>query len=415
MAHRRIPVAELKVGMYLIGIDRSWLYTPFLRHKFKVCDSDDIEKLKQSGVTVVTIDTEEGLEPDSPAEPSVASSNEAQEAQAPGVDREVVSPPPVEVLSAAALADNLDLAKKRRIEWMGRLNRIFEETRTSGVVSYDEACQLVEDMIGVLLERQSACYAVVSLRESDPTLYEHGVTVCMLSIILGQALGYSREALRQIGVGALLHDVGLIRLPRNLIKRMKAMTAAQEALYDSHPSQGVVILEKSGISDQVILSVLRHHHEVNTAAASSDTLPAERPLPSRIVCIVDQYDELMNGQSGLPPMSASQAMTQLYQRFQRQPCLQESVACLIRTLGVFPLYSLVVLNTGEWGVVGAITPGKAHLPIVYLFRDKNGRSCLPPIEVDLSQEPDGGRAIHNVRDPRRERVDVESILRTVAA
>lgn len=411
MAQRRIPLHELKVGMYVIGIDRSWLLTPFLRHHFRVRDSADIESLRRAGVAEVTIDAEQGLA----AEPSVdlrpALPSEAPDSHT--TSSQGASPSPIE--GPVVLAESLALAKQRRTEWMGRLNRLFEGTRSTGLVSYTEACQLVEDMIGVILERQAACYAVISLQESDPTLYEHGVTVSMLSIILGQALSYPREALRQIGVGGLLHDIGLIRLPRNLIKRTKTMTAAQTALYDSHPTQGVVILEKSGITDEVILSMLRSHHDVIEASGAPPVLPAGREVPHRIVGVADQYDELLNGQSGLPPMSASQAMTQLYQRYQRQEYLQESVSYLIRTLGVYPLYSVVVLNTGEWGVVGAITPGKAHLPTVYLFRDAKGRSCVPPVEVDLSQEREGGRAIQDVRDPRREHVDIESILRRVAA
>ena len=114
-------------------------------------------------------------------------------------------------------------------------------------------------------------------------------------------------------------------------------------------------------------------------------------------------------------MSSNQAMTQLYQRYRDQPYLLAQVSYLIRAIGVFPLYSLVALKSGEVGVVGSITPGKAHLPILYLCRDAKGVSCAPPLELDLAQEPEGGRSIHDIRDPRREGIDVESILRQVAA
>ncbi|MEQ1628086.1 MAG: hypothetical protein ABL965_11885, partial [Nitrospira sp.] len=77
--------------------------------------------------------------------------------------------------------------------------------------------------------------------------------------------------------------------------------------------------------------------------------------------------------------------------------------------------SLVALKSGEVGVVGSITPGKAHLPLVYLCRDAKGVSCAPPQEIDFALEPEGGRSIHDIRDPRREGIDVESILRQVAA
>ena len=411
MAHRTIPLSDLKVGMYLIGVDRSWLHTPFLRHKFEISAQAEIDTLRASGIAQVTIDTDRGLD--------VAGSKVKQtdpvpvlEAQAPNPS--ATNPVPLE-RTAVMLADNLALAKQRRTEWINRLNHLFDGTRATGLVSYAEASQLVDEMIGFIFERQAACYAVMGLREQDPTVHEHGLTVCTLSVIIGQALSYPREVLQHVGVAALLHDVGLVRLPKNILKRTKSMPPAQQALYDSHPAQGLVVLEKSGVRDAEVLSIVKHHHAAPTLPAGTEGQPEQDRAYAALVGIVDQYDELLTGQTGGPPMSSNQAMTQLYQRYRDQPYLLDQVSYLIRAIGVFPLYSLVALKSGEVGVVGSITPGKAHLPILYLCRDAKGVSCAPPLELDLAQEPEGGRSIHDIRDPRREGIDVESILRQVAA
>ena len=413
MAHRIIPLSDLKVGMYLIGVDRSWLHTPFLRHKFEISAQSEIDTLRASGIAQVTIDTDRGLD--------VAGSKVKQtdpvpvlEAQAQAPNPSATNPVPLE-RTAVMLADNLALAKQRRTEWINRLNHIFDGTRATGLVSYAEASQLVDEMIGFIFERQAACYAVMGLREQDPTLHEHGLTVCTLSVIIGQALSYPREVLQHVGVAALLHDVGLVRLPKNILKRTKSMPPAQQALYDSHPAQGLVVLEKSGVRDAEVLSIVKHHHAAPTLPAGTEGQPEQDRAYAALVGIVDQYDELLTGQTGGPPMSSNQAMTQLYQRYRDQPYLLDQVSYLIRAIGVFPLYSLVALKSGEVGVVGSITPGKAHLPILYLCRDAKGVSCAPPLELDLAQEPEGGRSIHDIRDPRREGIDVESILRQVAA
>lgn len=412
MAHRTIPLSALKVGMYLVGVDRSWLHTPFLRHKFLISSPSELEALRRAGIQQVTIDTECGLDLETGATPADSASCREDESD---TRASAEQDPGLQEHSAVMLADNLALAKQRRVEWIKRLDHIFEGTRTTGLVSYSEACQLVDEMIGFIFERQAACYAVMGLREQDPTLHEHGLTVCTLSVIIGQALQYPKEDLQRMGVAALLHDLGLVRLPKNMLKRQKSMPPAQQALYDSHPAQGIVMLEKSGVHDADVLTIVRSHH----------TVPVHSPDPSgqtgksfgyaALVAIVDQYDELITGQIGSRPMSSNQAMTQLYQRYRDQPHLLDQVSYLIRAIGVFPLYSVVALNSGEVGVVGAITPGKAHLPILYLCRDQRGVSCAPPQELDLAQEPDGGRYIHDIRDPRREGIDVESVLRQVAA
>ena len=135
----------------------------------------------------------------------------------------------------------------------------------------------------------------------------------------------------------------------------------------------------------------------------------------RLVGIIDQYDELVTGQTGLTPMSSHQALTQLYQRYLANDDLLQMVSCLIRAIGVYPLYSVVGLSSGELAVIGAITPGTSHLPLLYICKDQSGHPCLPPVPVDLIHEPEGGRTIRDVRNAGREGLDVEAILRQVAA
>jgi len=413
MAHRTIPLSDLTVGMYLIGVDRSWFHTPFLRHKFQVSEQSEIDALRASGISQVTIDTDRGLDI---AAPTIEPADSAPVSDAQTESAVSPTPNPVSLEhTAVMLADNFALAKQRRAEWIDRLNRIFGDIRSTGLVSYAEASQLVDEMIGFIFERQAACYAVMGLREQDPTLHEHGLTVCMLSVIVGQAVGYPRDVLQRVGVAALLHDMGLVCLPKNLLKRAKLVTSAQKTLYDSHPAQGFLMLEKSGEHDADVLAIIRQHHTALACPVDSEGQQGKEMTYSALVGIVDQYDELLTGQTGEPPMSSNQAMTQLYRRYRDQPSLRDQVSYLIRAIGVFPLYSLVVLKSGEIGVVGSITPGKAHLPIVYLCRDAKGGSYVPPLELDLGQEPDGGRSIHDIRDSRQEGIDVESILRQVAA
>ena len=406
MAHRTIPLTRLVVGMYLINVDRSWVQTPFLRHKFKIKDQSDIAALRRAGIAEVTIDTEQGLDvlvetvlvesplPIHPAAPSGASS----------------SPPP-----AVILAENLSKAKQRRAESVNRLNGLFEQTRMTGLVQYDAACQFIDEVIGDILDQQAACYAALALRQPDPTLHEHGLTVCALSVMLGQALNYSREGLQQLGIGGLLHDIGLTRLPQNIVKRPKMLSPAQQALYESHPTHGSTILEKSGSFDQTVLTILKGHHDLTTQIGQRGETSAAHHESARLVGIIDQYDELVTGQTGLTPLSSHQALTQLYHRHRADEELLQVVSYLIRTIGVYPLYSLVALSSGELAVVGAITPGKVHLPFLYICRDQSGKACLPPVPLDLVHEPEGGRTIRDVRSAVREGLDVEAVLRQVAA
>ena len=415
MAQQTIPLTRLVVGMYLIGVNRSWLQTPFLRHKFKIKDQSEIEALRRAGITEVTIDTEQGLDVVD-HEPSRSTLVETVLVESPTPIQPIAPFAATSSLSPAMmLAENFSKARQRRAEWVNRLNSLFEQTRMTGLVDYDAASQLIDETIGDILDRQAACYAVLGLRQPDPTIHEHGLTVSTLSVILGQALNYPRERLQQLGIGGLLHDIGLTRLPRNIVKRPKTMPPAQQALYESHTTQGGAILEKSGSSDQAVLAIVKGHHNLAAQIEQTGEISAAHQESARLIGIIDQYDELVTGQTGLTPMSSNQALTQLYQQYRADEALSKVVSYLIRAIGVYPLYSVVALSSGELAVVGAITPGKAHLPLLYICRNQSGETCFPPISLDLVHEPEGGRTIRDVRNADREGLDVEAVLRQVAA
>jgi HD-GYP domain-containing protein (c-di-GMP phosphodiesterase class II) len=401
--------------MYLIGVNRSWLQTPFLRHKFKIKDQSEIEALRCAGITEVTVDTEQGLDVVDHESSRSTSIQPVLVEHSPAVTPQASVAVPPSQPPAAMLAENLAKATQRRAQWVQRLNGLFEQVRKTGYLQQDVVSQVIDEIISDVLDRQDACYAALVLRRPDPTLHEHGLTVCALSVMLGQALDYNREQLEQLGIGGMLHDIGLTRIPQNIVKRPSAMSPAQKALYDSHTTQGGVLLKQGGSFSQSVLAIVNGHHNLTVRTGEKEGLSATDHAFARVVGIIDQYDELMTGHTGLTPMSSHQAMTQLYQRYRADEGLVQVVSYLIRVIGVYPLYSLVGLSSGELAVVGAITPGKAHLPLLYICRDQYGNRCLPPTPVDLIHEPENGRTIRDVRDAVREGLDVETILRQVAA
>jgi len=419
VSKREIDLEKLKTGMYLVGVDRSWFHTPFLRHKFPITDQSQIDALRKAGVAKVTIDpalgldVEEGPSPDK-SSGKVETAPTTSTADTPPVNADGAGRSLAQELSPLTLANHLGQAKQRRTEWVRRISNLFEETRVCDVVAIDEVRAIVDDMVDHVLEQEAACLAVLGLRQPDPTLHEHGMTTCTLAVVLGRALNHTPDALRRLGLAALLHDVGLAKLPRNIIKRSKTMAPSQLALYQTHGTLGMKALEKSGQVDPEVVAVVRDHHAVESNGTEEVVMTSTSEF-TKIVAMVDQYDELITGQTGLTPMSSNQALTQLYQRYQGHAALLPMISSLIRTIGVYPLYSLVALGSGELGVVGAITPGKAHLPLLYICRDASRRPIVPPLAVDLVENQAHERRIHSVCDARESGVDVEQVLRQVAA
>ncbi len=408
MAVKRIPVGSLKVGMYVAGFDRPWLTTSFLSHSFLIKSQSQIQKLKQSGIQAVDIDPEKGLDEgsDAPSPPPVA-----REDPPPPPGNGLPQPP--SAVSPQALGDQLAEARQVREELLQSITSIFHKIGTGATVQSQAVKQVVAQMIPKILDTPAAFMALIRTRDVDPALREHALSVSTLALIVGQALGYDEKRLSTLGAGALLHDMGLLRLPTYMLRLSKTLSKSERDLYETHPRLGVSLLQKSGGFHTDILRIVAEHHIHHDQSGYPQELVAGPPGEmSQIVLMADRYDEMLTGQLGVAPLPAREVLGSLYRDAQAGRLDLTLISHLVRLVGVYPLYSLVALNTGDRGIVIHVTPGKLHTPVVLLIQDSEGRSYAPPIPLDLSVQGETAepKTIATLLDPNAEGITIEDHL-----
>ena len=408
MAVKRVPVDRLKVGMYVAGFDRSWLTTSLLTHTFLIKSDSQIQKLKQSGIQAVDIDPNQGLDD--------------------GIDAEAFEPvasqelPPLKaatqnILPATgtphALGADLATARQVREELLHAVETVFQNIGTSEVIQSQEVKQVVTEMMPKVLDSQAAFMALIRTREFDPALREHVLSVSTLALIMGQTLGYDDKRLLTLATGALLHDVGMLRLPNYMLRLSNTLSKPERTLYETHPRLGVTLLQKNGgFHTDVLRVVAEHHAHQDQSGYPPDVAGAQTGEMSQIILIADRYDEMLTGQLGVAPLPARDVLSTLYKEAQASRFSLTLVSHLIRVVGVYPIYSLVALNTGDRGIVINVTPGKLHLPVVLLITDSGGHPYSPPIPLDLAAQQGAGGAtsIAAVLNAEQEGIRIEDYL-----
>lgn len=408
MPVKRIPVASLKVGMYVAGFDRAWLTTSFLTHTFLIKTPAQIEKLRQSGVQEVDIDTERGLDEglDEAAYEPVASP------ELPPLRATTNNVLPGNV-SPEALGKELAQARQAREELLQHVETIFQNIGTSEIIHSQEVKHVVTEMMPKVMDSQAAFMALIRTREFDPALRDHVISVSTLALVMGHTLGYDEKRLRTLATGALLHDVGMLRLPNYMLRLSKTLSKPERELYETHPRLGVTLLQKNGgFHTDVLRVVAEHHASQDQSGYPQDISGAQTGEMSQIILIADRYDEMITGQLGVAPMPAREVLSTLYREAQAGKYNLSLVSHLIRVVGVYPLYSLVALNTGDRGIVINVTPGKLHLPVVLLIRDSAGNPYTPPIPLDLATQSGSGepKSIATVLEAEKEGIKVEEYL-----
>jgi HD-GYP domain-containing protein (c-di-GMP phosphodiesterase class II) len=244
-------------------------------------------------------------------------------------------------------------------------------------------------LIDTLKTSESLLLGLTVVKNYDDFLYNHSVNTAILALSLGVRIGLKSKELLKLGQAALLHDIGMINIPRNILKKESLLTEEEWKIVRTHPINGFrITLDLMGLSEEtapILLSILEHQKGYD-GSSYPDFIKNGISLYSRIIQIADFYDAVTTPRFYNPiPMSPAEAIAYLvkYSGKLFDPLLSKH---FINLLGLYPLGSLVFLSTGEWGlVVGQPQdPEKLHKPVVLVIKDAEGKDQMHRT-LDLSQ------------------------------
>jgi HD-GYP domain-containing protein (c-di-GMP phosphodiesterase class II) len=393
MAVKQIPIDALLPGMYVVSLDRPWPQPKILADN-RIERPEDISRLKQYGIRYVTIDPTLGKNAEHvEGAAAVATETAAREAAAQRLS------------NLAGLEKELEHAQIARAEAETIVQSVFEGIKTGAPIDSLTVKQTVNGLIDNIFHQYDPLLCVLHMRQYDANLFAHAVNVCVFALVIGKSQGFDKQRLENLGLGALLHDVGMLRLPRNVFRKRGAYTLQERQLIRQHPRLGVAILAAAQDLREDVRRIIAEHHEHLDGSGYPGGLRGFQICPlSEIVGIVDLYDTLLSGRTGRPALPPAQAIRELYKYGLQGQCDRGWVGRTIRCLGIYPVGSLVELNTGERGVVLVVNPCDALRPTVKIVWDPSGLVYPEPQTLDLYavMEPTKERTIVRALDPAKE-------------
>lgn len=380
---KRILLHQLKVGMYVVGIDCSWFRTPFLRHRFLVTTETQIERLRRSNIEAVDIDPSKGFDVTSfPIEKDALHTI--------GFDTSIQAPPVhATPRSLVTLNQELALARETCEKLAQSVKAVFDEIGKTGVAIPGPVNEAVQEITIVTrtLSTHAIFMAMSHGRQLGDSFSNHSLAVCTLAMIVGHALDYNPMKLHELATGALLHDIGLLQLPGHLSRATTHLSGEDLTAFRHHPRLGAIAIEAQREFSQTVRQIAAEHHVTPDGRGyPSEASPHSTAEASRIVMIADRYDELVTGFGGLKPLPSHEAIQQLFQEGEFGRLDLRLVSLYIKLVGIYPVYSFVELNTKERGMITTINPATLHQPIVALTYDTTGSAYGNPLTVDLSHQ-----------------------------
>ncbi|WP_181814717.1 HD-GYP domain-containing protein [Sphingomonas aracearum] len=389
---RRIDRDQARLGMFVHDFDGPWLRHPFWRPRFLLSSPRDLARVLDSALETLVIDESRGaaLHPDAVAgEPPARSARPVTAAPASfasGIARE----------HSCSFEEERPRAAKLLKQSTREMKRLFGEVRAGKAIRCDDFAPLVEQICASVTRNSHALISLSRLRSRDDYTYVHSVAVSALMMRFARSLDMAPDAVFDLGLAGLLHDVGEMIVPERILTKPGSLSDEEFAVIRSHPEQGYRLLSGAAELPEVVVDVCRHHHERSDGSGYPLRLAGEEiSVAARIAAICDVYDALTSDRAYKAAWSPAEAITRMHGWAGHFD--PELLFRFMRTLGLFPEGLLVELRSNRLGVV--LPNGRrASRPLVRAFFSTRERAAMPleDVVIDDSLAQD---QIIAIRDP----------------
>lgn len=413
---KKIPVEQLRLGMYIHELGCSWIEHPFWHKTFLLDDPKDLKTLLATKIKTVQIDTAKGIDVEiqeraenscttqacSPLETSncaecwgldTGQTNRTEPA-VKTIDMPVAHVPQV------SLAEEMDRATTICAQAKQAVTSMFQESRMGHALNTEEALNIVDEISGSVLRNSGALISLARLKNKDDYTYMHSVAVCALMVSLAKQLKLDGEQIRQAGLAGLLHDIGKMMIPPEILNKPGKLTDAEFVSVKNHPTAGHRMLLESGVANAMTLDVCLHHHEKMDGSGYPERLDGTQiSLHAKMGAICDVYDAITSNRpykNGWEPAESLRKMAE----WSKGHFDQRIFEAFVHSIGIYPTGSLVKLESGRLAVVIEQSAKSLLTPVVKVFFSTKSDCRIATQILDLSKQASKDK-ITSFEDPAK--------------
>ena len=376
---KKISAKQIRLGMHLKEFCGSWMDHPFWRNGFVLQDIKDIQLIQASSIKEVWIDCSKGVDV---AEGEVAISEAKTDAQ---VDTEIL-------LAAATEQDQTLVPASTEYQRAAKICRqskravssMFSEARLGKAVNTSFVKNLVEEISASIRRNPTALISLARIKTSDDYTYMHSVAVCALMIALARQLGLNAEQTQSAGAAGLLHDLGKSMIPAEILNKPGKLTDEEFTVIKTHPEEGHKLLLGSTGADEMAFDVVLHHHEKLDGKGYPKRLKgAEISLFAKMGAVCDIYDAVTSNRPYKTEWDPADSLSKMA-TWTDSHLDAEVFRAFVQCVGIYPVGSLVRLESGRLGVVTGQSRKSLLKPVIKVFYSTLSQARIKPQILDLS-------------------------------
>lgn len=375
----RVAPDQLCIGLY-VHLDLPWSEHPFTFSSFKIKSLEQVAAIQALGLMQIRYSPERSDGKPLPV-PAVASPPPApvpQDEAAMRIKRERLERMNTHQAKVAA-SERALLSNSRALKSINQ--NLFAKPK----LAYEEAGTLIAGIADSMLVDADVAIQLMADKVGGDDVYVHSLNVAILAMILARELKAPPAAIKLLGLGALLHDIGKADLPDRVARKSGPLTQAEQSVFQLHCEKGVVMAQAMGVASEVRAIIEQHHEHADGSGYPRKLIGTQLSLLVRIVALVNAYDNLCNPVDPQRSLTPHEALSILYG--QRRAQFDNTVlTTFVRCVGIYPPGTVVALSNGTLGMVVSVNSSRPLKPTVLVYDPAVPKETA--IVVDLEQEPD---------------------------
>lgn len=404
---KRISTNDLEVGMYIANSNNEWIPNGNLSRCGLIKDPLVVAKIKSLGIPEIYIDIARGKAPESLATSNLELIKQKENIQS------LLKKPHIRLNEKTSFDAELAVAKKIQSEGLALVESVMTNVKYGQAVDVNSTKELAGNVIESLLNNQNALLCLTQLRTKDKYLVEHSFNVSIFMGILAVSLNIMGDELNDLVTGALLHDVGKIKVSDGILNKPGKLTSEEWREMQMHVTFGEQYLrDVPGLSKEIIDICAQHHERLDGSGYPRKLTASEIPLHSRMAAVVDVYDAITADRvyhQGMAPAIALKKMVEWSDEIHLD---KDLVYQFIRCLSVYPQGSFVLLNNQRLGIVQALHKTEMKKPVITIVYNLEKNIRVPNFPMDLS-DPSCSCKIERVVLPEEYGLNLNELLGTL--
>ncbi len=375
-----------------IELPLSWKDNPFLMSKFKVHFDYQVKIIHELELEhVLYYPSKSDAEPLPPVDKSgqsgeapasdSESESQASEAEIEEYRQKLEWEKAERIAQLKEYRSSLQKTEKAFGKSLKKVKQVMATMGSRPIDALEDATELVNSITDAILGADNLVLHLMNDDKGGDNLYYHAMNVTVLSLMVARSAGIPQEQGYTLGLGALFHDVGKIKVPKKILLKKEKLNKAEHGVLEMHAKYGVDLLTLTKVYPEEAMPIVYQHHEYLDGSGYPQKLKGDQINPlAQIVAVVNAYDNLCHPPNGQPGRTPSSALSFIFKNMKGKLNAQY-VEMLVKLLGVYPPGSVVGLSDGSIGLVMSVNEKDLLHPHVLLYDPSVPRSEAPAINM----------------------------------